>query len=81
MRQVRAFGLFWWDFIVGDDYRLALGVVILLALTALLTRAGVAAWWLLPIGVPAMLAVSVLLVARSGRREATTPPVTRAPGD
>jgi hypothetical protein len=69
MRHVRAFALFWWDFIVGDDYRIALGIVVLLAATALLTRAGVAVWWLLPVGVVTMLAVSVFSVARAnGRR-------------
>jgi hypothetical protein len=69
MRHVRAFALFWWDFIVGDDYRIALGIVVLLAATALLTRAGLAVWWLLPLGVVTMLAVSVFSVARAnGRR-------------
>jgi hypothetical protein len=67
MRQLKSFALFWWDFIVGDDYRLALGVVVLLGLTALLTRAGVGAWWLLPLGVVAMLAVSVFGAARRAR--------------
>jgi hypothetical protein len=68
MRHVRAFALFWWDFIVGDDYRIALGIVVLLAATALLTRAGLAAWWLLPLGVVTMLAVSVFSVARANSR-------------
>jgi hypothetical protein len=69
MRHVRAFALFWWDFIVGDDYRIALGIVVLLAATSQLTRVGVAVWWLLPLGVVTMLAVSVFSVARAnGRR-------------
>ncbi len=68
MRQVKGFALFWWDFIVGDDYRLALGVVVSLALTALLTHAGVGAWWLLPLGVLAMLSLSVFGAARRARQ-------------
>ena len=69
MRHVRAFALFWWDFIVGDDYRIAVGVVVLLAATALLSRGGIAVWWLLPIGVLVMLSVSVFTVARrAGQR-------------
>jgi hypothetical protein len=69
MRHVRAFALFWWDFIVGDDYRIALAVVVLLAATALLNRAGVGVWWLLPLGVVTMLGVSVFSEARrSGQR-------------
>ena len=43
MRYVRAFARFWWDFVVGDDWVLAVGVVAGLALTALL-----GAWWVLP---------------------------------
>ncbi len=69
MRHVRAFALFWWDFIVGDDYRIALAVVVLLTATALLSRAGFAAWWLLPAGVLLMLAISVFTVARQARRQ------------
>jgi hypothetical protein len=69
MRYLRAFVLFWWDFIVGDDYRIALGVIVLLAATAVLSRAGIAVWWLLPLGIVVMLAVSVFSMARrSGER-------------
>ena len=66
--RVRAFALFWWDFVVGDDYRIALGVIVALVATALLTRAGIAAWWLLPLAVAAMLTVSVVSAARHARR-------------
>ena len=68
MRYIRAFALFWWDFIVGDDYRVALSVVVLLAATAVLSHAGVAAWWLVPVGVVLTLAVSVFTVARRSRQ-------------
>lgn len=67
MRHVRAFALFWWDFIVGDDYRLALGVVVLLGATAVLVHVRVTAWWLLPAGVVAMLGLSVFGAARRAR--------------
>jgi hypothetical protein len=36
MRVVRGFFRFWWDFIVGDDWRIALGVTIVLAIGAAL---------------------------------------------
>ena len=36
MRFVKGFGRFWWDFIVGDDWRIAAGVVVVLAAGALL---------------------------------------------
>jgi hypothetical protein len=45
---VRRFATFWWDFIVGDDWRLALGVLIGIAATVLLHVAGLDPWWLLP---------------------------------
>ena len=36
MSRLRAFAAFWYDFVVGDDWRLALGVVVGLATTAVL---------------------------------------------
>ena len=50
---------FWWDFVVGDDWRAALGVVIALGATAGLVAAGLNAWWLMPIGVALVLAISL----------------------
>ena len=32
MHRVKAFGLFWWDFLVGDAPELAVGAVLILAL-------------------------------------------------
>lgn len=48
-----------WEFVVGDDWRTAAGVVVTLALTAALARAGVAAWWVVPVGVVALLVLSI----------------------
>jgi hypothetical protein len=36
VRLVKGFGRFWWDFIVGDDWRIAAGVVVVLTAGALL---------------------------------------------
>jgi hypothetical protein len=36
MRFVRGFARFWWDFIVGDDWRIAVGVAVVLGLGAVL---------------------------------------------
>jgi hypothetical protein len=44
-----------WDFVVGDDWRTAAGVVLILAATALVVAAGLPAWWLAPIAVLALL--------------------------
>ena len=36
MSRIRAFGRFWWDFVVGDEWRIAACVVTILAGGALL---------------------------------------------
>jgi hypothetical protein len=59
MSRLRAFGRFWWNFIVGDDPLAALGIVIGIGLTAALVGAGVNAWWVMPIAVALVLAVSL----------------------
>jgi len=43
-----------WEFVVGDDWRVALGVVFTLSATALVAGIGIPAWWLAP---PAVLAI------------------------
>ncbi len=64
---LRGFAAFWWDFIVGDDWRIAAGVVLALAGTAALGRTTVPAWWLVPAGVVVMLSLSLWRATRSGR--------------
>ena len=59
MRFLSDFARFWWDFVVGDDWRIAAGVVVVLAGGALLV-VGTAA----PDGLVATLtALGILLVA------------------
>jgi hypothetical protein len=48
-----------WDFIVGDDWITAAGVVVAGAATAALQSAGVVAWWLIPLAVAALLTRSL----------------------
>ena len=64
MKWLRAFGHFWWDFVIGDDWRLALGGGLALVLTAVLAHHGSSAWWVTP------LVVVLLLVGTVAR---TTP--------
>lgn len=60
MKQLKAFGAFWYDFIIGDDWQVAALVVAGLGLTAILVHAAkVNAWWLLPIFAFAALAWSL----------------------
>ncbi len=64
-RSLKSFGAFWYDFIVGDDWRAAAIVVAALAVTALLVhQAAVNAWWLVPLAVFAALAWSLRRTAR-----------------
>jgi hypothetical protein len=48
-----------WEFVAGDDWRTAVGVVLALGLTAVIAGAGVAAWWVTPLAVVALLALSL----------------------
>jgi hypothetical protein len=65
MRYVRAFGRFWWDFIVGDDWTVAAGVALALGLVALLVDRGLNAWWVVPLAVALLTGVSVWREASS----------------
>ncbi len=56
---LRSFAAFWWDFIVGDDWRIAAGVITALAATAAVASTTVPAWWLLPVAITALLAMSL----------------------
>ena len=67
MSRVVSFGRFMWDFVVGDDWRIAVGVVAGLGLTALVAGTEVAAWWILPVAVAALLGLSVWLAAAPRR--------------
>ena len=68
MTNLRTFGKFWYDFIIGDDWRLALGVTASIVLVYAVTREVADWWWLLPLAVAALLAVSVNDATRPRRR-------------
>lgn len=53
-----------WEFVVGEDWLTALGVVLALAATALLADADIAAWWLMPLAVLGLLALSLRRAVR-----------------
>ena len=49
LSNLRAFGAFWYDFVIGDDWVVAAGVVIGLAITYALSHAAkVSSWWVVP---------------------------------
>jgi hypothetical protein len=75
VRRIKAFGAFWYDFIIGDDWLVAAGVVIALALTYALSRTTVPAWWLLPLSLAVLLPVSLWRGARKrGGAGGSAPP-------
>jgi drug/metabolite transporter superfamily protein YnfA len=68
MRYVRSLALFVWNFIVGDDWRTALGLASALAAVWLFARDGHNVWWLLPAAVSILLVASVLREASSSTK-------------
>ncbi len=68
MRIVRGFLRFWYDFIVGDDWRIAFGVVLVLSAGALLVSADALTDAVLsPLvgaGIVAVVSVSIVAGAR-----------------
>lgn len=70
MRFLAGFGRFWWDFVVGDDWRVSAGVLAALTVGALLTATEVASDAVIGAVVLAGLlgAVAVTLFLRPGRR-------------
>ncbi|MGH2974025.1 MAG: hypothetical protein ACRDLL_04045 [Solirubrobacterales bacterium] len=64
MNRVRALPLFLYNFVVGDDPLIAVVVVVMLGLTAAVAGAGVAAWWVAPVSVVAVLSLSLHLATR-----------------
>ncbi|GAB2539879.1 hypothetical protein [Nocardia heshunensis] len=65
MKAIRTFLAFWYDFIVGDDWFSALGVLLALLATAALVHLGINAWWLLPISVALVFGISLRRAIRS----------------
>ncbi|HEY4020138.1 MAG TPA: hypothetical protein VGM75_15715 [Pseudonocardiaceae bacterium] len=64
MRGLRAFGAFLYDFVIGDDWRLAVAVVLALAITFGIARTAIPAWWVLPAAVLLILPVSLVIAIR-----------------
>ena len=56
-----------WDFLVGDDPRLALAAVVAIGLTAVVCALGLSAWWLAP-----LIALAALRWSLRGARPSAT---------
>lgn len=64
MTRACALARFVWEFLIGDDWRIAAGVVVALGVTALVADTALAAWWILPLAVLGLLVGSVWHAAR-----------------
>ena len=69
MSRAKTFGITAWEFVVGDDWRTAIGVTLALVLTALVSTAGIPAWWVMPLSVLSLLALSIRRAARGASRD------------
>jgi hypothetical protein len=65
MGFITGFIAFWYDFIVGDDWTVAAGVIIALGITALAVQSGVSAWPLLPLVIAVSLGWYAWRIAKS----------------
>jgi hypothetical protein len=64
-----AVGRFWYEFVVGDDWRISTGVVAALGITALLARTtALPVWWIVVVVVLALLPLSIRRSVRGRRR-------------
>ena len=60
MKRLTQFGKFWYDFIIGDDWRIAVGVAVTIACVYVAAHHDLNWWWLLPVAVAVLLGVSVM---------------------
>jgi hypothetical protein len=68
MRRAEQVLLGVWEFVVGDDWRAAVGVALALGVTAVVATTDVAAWWIMPLAVLAILVLSLRRAARGASR-------------
>ena len=65
MHKLGAFFMFWYDFIVGDEWGVALTVAVALAATIAVNRVtGTAPWWIVAVAVVAVLPLSIYRATR-----------------
>ncbi len=64
LAKLRGFGAFWYDFVIGDDWRVAVGVIAALAVTYAIARSTPSVWWILPVAVVLLLPMSLWRATR-----------------
>ncbi|MGH3510000.1 MAG: hypothetical protein ACRDPI_07190 [Nocardioidaceae bacterium] len=64
LARLRAFGAFWYDFVVGDDWLVAAGIVVAFVITYVAARHHPGVWWVIPAAVVVLLPVSLWRASR-----------------
>jgi hypothetical protein len=68
IRRLKAFGAFWYDFVIGDDWLVAAGIAAALVITAILVNSTVATtWWIVPAAIVVLLPLSLWRAVQTGR--------------
>ncbi len=62
--RLKAFGAFWYDFIIGDDWTVAAGIVIALIITGVVATTATPAWWIVPAAIAVLLPLSLWRATR-----------------
>ena len=66
---LRAFARFGYNFLVGDDWRVALGVAVALAITVAVSHTThIAGWWIVAAAVAGLLPLSVWRAVRAATK-------------
>jgi hypothetical protein len=63
MNRLRAFGTFWYDFVIGDDWQVAGGVIAMLVVMAL-ASAWADSWVIAAIGLTVLIPYGAVRAAR-----------------
>jgi hypothetical protein len=71
--KLKGFGAFWYDFLIGDDWRVAVGVVVALVVTYVVSRSSVPSWWIMPAAVAVLLPMTVWHATRAARKDGSPP--------
>ena len=62
--RLKAFGAFWYDFVIGDDWTVAAGIVLALIITGVVATTATPAWWIVPTAIAILLPLSLWRATR-----------------
>jgi hypothetical protein len=68
MNLLKAFGWFWWELVIGDDWRIAAYVVVVLGTATLLAANGVDGPYVALVALVGLMTCFAVFVSREARR-------------